>query len=207
MDRKSWMARSITVAMATMVVACAKKEEEPQANIEVASEPAPPPPVTMDLVPAGGSAVMGTVTATHAQDNTTLQISLSGLIDDRDYDAKVRYGDCTIAPQHLTSDAPAAPTTTTGGAMPNAEHELGDDFMSIRLNKEGTTATGEATVDNDDLRMDESAYVVVTQDDKLVACADLKGHGGMGSTAPGATGANPSMGPNTTPMPSDSMHR
>ena len=194
MNSKDWLARSMTVAMAVVVVACAKKEEEGvQANIEVETEAAPLPPITIDIVPATGSTAMGTITATHAPDKTTVQISMSGLTEDKDYDANIRYGDCTIAPQYLKNDpdGDAAPTTGTP-----EEHKLGDDFVSLMLNKEGPTATGEATINNDDLRADEPAYVVVTQDDMLVACADLKGHGDM---------MGPSMGPSTMPMPADTM--
>ena len=194
MNSKGWLARAMTVGMAVVVVACAKKEEETQANIEIQAEAPPPPPITTEIVPATGSTVMGTITATHAPENTTVQISMTGLTEDKDYDATIRYGDCTIAPQYLKDDPSGDMAPTTGTPE---EHKLGDDFLTLMLNKEATTATAEATLDNDDLRADEPAYIVVTQADMLVACADLKGHGGM-STAP-------SIGPSTTPMPADTM--
>jgi hypothetical protein len=203
MNSKRWLASSMTVAMAMVVAACAKKEEDTQANIEVQTEaPPPPPPVTIDLVPATGSAVMGTVTATHAPDKVTVQVSLSGLDEKKDYDAKMRYGDCTVAPKYLTD---TTPDTATPQAGVKPEHKTGDDFMTIRLDKEGATATGEASVDLDELGATEPAYLVVTADDALVACADLKGHdtGAMTGSMPGGA----SMGSSTTPMPSDTMNK
>ena len=99
MDSKAWMARAMALALIVPAAAACNMEDNEEANIEVETEaPATPPPapVTMDILPQGGSTVAGQVTAMHEGDNTKLRLNLSGLTEDKTYDAKIRYGDCTI---------------------------------------------------------------------------------------------------------------
>ena len=208
MDNKAWI-RAMALALIVPAAAACNKEDNDEATIEVETEaPAPPPaPITIDITPQGGAPVMGQLTATHEGDNTKVRLTLSGLTEDKTYDAKIRYGDCTIAMQYTNDDMKPdenAPTTAPGAtATPGAptatgEHKVGDEVADYSLNETGTAAEGEVDVDNDDLRPDEAAFVMVTEDagvgkpDVLVGCADLRGHGGMGGTMPA---------PSTTPAP------
>jgi hypothetical protein len=207
MDSKAWVARAMALALVVPVAAACNKEDN-DANIEVQTETPPPAaPVTVTINPQGGAMLSGDLTATHEADKTTVRLSLAGLTEDKDYEAKIRYGDCTMAANYLKDDdmaaTPGAATTpaagTDSGASMSAAHDPGDKVADIDLDKTGATATGTADIDNDELGAGEAAYVVITQDDMLVGCADLSGHGDMGGmsapgTAPGAA------------MPADSAH-
>ena len=208
MDSKAWMWRALAVALLVPAVGACSAEDNDEANIDVETEapPAAATPMTVAINPQGGSTITGEFTAMHEAENTRVRVNLSGLMEGKDYNATIRYGDCTVAMNYLTDDdaddAPAATpgTTPAPGTETAAEHEIGDEVADIDLNVTGATATGEADIDNDDLRADEPAFVMITEDagmtdpDVLVGCADLRGHGGMGGTmpAPGATpGAEP----------------
>ena len=224
MDNKTWM-RALALALIVPAAAACSKEDNDEANIEVETEAAPPmAPITVDIMPQGGSTIMGTITATHEGDDAKVRLTLSGLTEDKTYDAKIRYGDCAIAMNYLTDNE--APATPAPGAAPSTapapgtetatgEHKVGDEVADFSLNETGTTAEGDVDVDNDDLRPEEAAFVMVTEDagvgspDVLVGCADLRGHGGaMGGTmpAPGTTPAAPGTEPGAA-APADSGRR
>src|SRR5690242_11692966 len=98
MDSKAWVARVMTLALLVPIASACNKEDKTQENIEVKTE-APPPaaPMTVTIMPQGGATLTGNLTATKAADKTTWAVSLSGLDEKKDYDAKIRYGDCTMA--------------------------------------------------------------------------------------------------------------
>jgi hypothetical protein len=202
MDSKAWMARAMALALVAPAIGACNKEDKTEANIEVQTEPTPPPaPITITINPQGGSMITGELTAMHEADNAKVTLNLTGLTEDKDYDATIRYGDCSIAMNYLKPDL------MPGDKAPDAEtvrnHDIGDEVKDIDLNKTGTTATGEATIDNDDLRADEPAFVMVTQDAGvgkdhiLVGCADLTGHAGMSGM--GGMAPPPAAAPSTTP--------
>jgi hypothetical protein len=206
MDKKAWVARAMALALVVPAIAACSKEDNDEANIEVQTEaPAPPAPMTITINPQGGATLSGDLTATHETDRTNVRVNLMGLTEGKDYEATIRYGDCTMAAQYLKDEdaKPGAPNadSVTGGAT-GTEHEVGDKVADINLDHTGATATGTADISNDDLRGDEMAYVVVTEGDMMVGCGDLRGHGDMGGTmsAPGA--ATPGAA-----MPADSAHR
>ena len=204
MDRKSWPIRLMAVLLVVPAFACADRDE---AEVEIDTETeAPPPaaaaPVTVQLMPLGGSTLTGEAVATHNPEDVNVRVTLSGLTEGGDNEAKLKYGMCTDAQAHLEGDDAAGTTggtATTPGTQPAAgqmvEHEPGDEFADIDLNMTGTTATGSADVDTEDLRENEPAYLAVTTggvgDEKtVVACADLTGHNmgpGMGSGTPSTT--------------------
>jgi hypothetical protein len=153
--------------------------------------------------------VAGELTATHETDKTIVRLNLSNLTEGKDYEARIRYGDCTIAASYINDDpmganAPAAPAPeATTPATTGDSHDPGEVVASINLDRTGATATGTAEIENDDLRADEAAYLVITEDsdaDVLVGCVDLRGHSAMGA-AP-APAAEPGAA-----MPADSANR
>lgn len=203
MDSKAWLARAMALALMVPVAACSR-EEETEANIEVESEqPATPAaaPMTIQINPQGGAMVGGELTATHEAERTNVRVTLNGLTEGQDYEAKLRYGDCTVAANFLEDADEAMGTTTPGTGVAN--HEIGDEVADIDLQITGTTATGTADIDNDELAMNEPAYVVVTQEDRLVACGDLRASGAHGDTGTMGAPATPGMTPGAT-MPADS---
>ena len=209
MENKAWLRLMALTLVLPLAVACSQ-EEETEADIEIEAEPAPAAPVTVQITPQGGGMVAGEITATHQAEDTNLRISLTGLTEGKDYEARIRYGDCTIAMNYLDDEplandneaaTPATGTPETPGTMD--DHETGEVVAMINLDRTGATASGSADIENDELRAGEAAYLVITEDsdeDVLVGCADLSGHGGMGTTpdagaAPGAA------------MPADSAQR
>lgn len=226
MESKPWVGRALALALLVPVASACSKGEKNEENIEVKTETPPPAaPITVTINPQGGAKLTGQLTATHETDKTVLRLNLSGLDADKDYKAKIRYGDCTVAMKYLadtdepgevdknkapaTTGAPATganpPTATPGETVRN--HDIGDVVARIDLDKTGATATGSADVDNDKLGPDEPAYVVITEDmgvgknDMFVGCADLTGHAGLGATPGGAAPAGTTPGaaaPSTT---------
>jgi hypothetical protein len=207
MENKAWLRLAAVVLVLPFAAACAR-EDETEANIEVETEPAATPaaPVTVMINPQGGSTIGGELTATHEAENTKVRLNLTGLMEDKTYDAKIRYGSCAVAMNYLDGDddtpaganSPAAtPETTATDA-----HDVGEEVADFSLDETGTTATGEVDIDNDELRAGEAAFVMVTEDagvgdpDVLIGCAELSGHGGMGGTAP-APGTTPGAEPGT----------
>ncbi len=133
--------------------------------------------------------------ATHGPDNVNVRVSLTGLTDGEDYDADIRYGDCTMAAMYLIDEDAAEDAAEEMQDSMNLEHTPGDKIADIDLTTTGMTATGTAEVDSNKLRAGEAAYLVIKHDDALMACSDLRGHdmGGMGAGMPA--------------MPADSTHR
>lgn len=214
MDRKRWVARAMALTLAAPAVYACNKADRTEETLEVKTEAPPAAPVSIAVNPQGGSTISGELTATHETDKTVLHLNLSSLTADRDYEAKVRYGDCTMAMKYLVDadepgeiDKDKAPAAGAAPTETVRDHDIGDVVVEIDLDKTGTTAMGNADVGNDALAADEPAFLVVAEDmgagkgDMLVGCADLRGHGGM-------TG---SMGtPDTTPagaMPADTARK
>jgi hypothetical protein len=207
MDR-NWPIRLMAVLLVVPAFACADNDET---EVEINSE-APPPaamaPVTVQLEPLSGWTGTGEVVATHGADDVNVRVSVSGLTEGEDYEAKLKYGMCTDAQMHwddrdMTADATNTPGTTPAAGQTDAagmDHEAGDEFAEIELNLTGTTATGETDIDTGELGANEPAYVTIEidddmgDDDRLLACADLSGHGSMNMDA--GTGATPDA---TTP--------
>lgn len=213
MDRKKWMARAMALTLAAPTVYACNKADKTDETIEVKTEAPPAIPVSIAVNPQGGSTISGELTATHETDKTLLHLNLSGLTEDKDYEAKVRYGDCTMAMQHLAdADEPGEiDETPAAGAAPAdtaREHEVGDVIVEIDLEKAGTNAMGDADAGNDALAADEPAFLVVTEDmglgksDMLVGCADLRGHAGMAGSM-GTPDATPTSGA----MPADTARK
>jgi hypothetical protein len=203
----------MAVLLVVPAFACADNDEA-EVEIDATPEPAPPAataPVTVQLMPLGGSTLTGEVVATHNPNGVNVRVSVAGLTEGEDYEAKLRYGMCSDAQAHF--DGRDATATTTPGTEPAAgamdAHEAGDEFAEIELTVTGTTGTGSANIDTDELGANEPAYVSIEidddlgNDDKLLGCADLTGHGGMdmdagtGMGTPGAT--TPGTEPTTTP--------
>jgi hypothetical protein len=201
MENKAWLRLIALMLVLPLAVACSK-EEETDADIEVETEPAAPAaPIVVTITPTGANTVAGELTATHEMDKTMVRLNLTALTEGKDYEARIRYGDCTVAATYLDDEPGANPEPATpppAGATPAADdHETGEVIEAINLDRQGTTATGTAEVDNDELRPGETAYLVITEDsdeDVLVGCVDLPGHGGMGGTAPA-----PAPAPGTEP--------
>jgi hypothetical protein len=198
MENKAWLRLIALMLVLPLAVACSK-EEEIEADIDVETEPAAPAaPIMVTIMPQGGSTVAGDLSATHEADKTVVRVNLTSLMEGKDYEARIRYGNCSVAANYLddeplaNNDGPETPATP--GATPlTDDHEQGEVIEAINLDRSGATATGTADVDNDELRMGETAYLVITEDsdeDVLVGCVDLPGHGGMGGTAP-APGTEP----------------
>jgi hypothetical protein len=218
MDRKSWPIRLMAVLLVVPAFACADNDE---AEVEInegdeAPAGAAMAPVTAQLQPMGGSMLSGEVVATHGPEDVNVRVTLNGLTEGDEYEAALKYGMCTDAQAHLDDDGPdddadgTRTDATTPGTTPAAgdatmdDHEPGEEFGDIDLNVTGTTATGSADIDTDDLRQNEPAYLVVTTggmtDEKnVLACADLSGHGGMNTGAGMGTGTTPA--PGTTGAP------
>jgi hypothetical protein len=200
----------MTLALLVPAAYACNKEDKTQENIEVKTE-APPPaaPMTITIMPQGGATLTGDMTATRAADKTTVRVNLSALDEKKDYDAKIRYGDCTMAASFDGKNkAKPAPTTTTpapGAAAPapgmaNPDHKAGDEVTDIHLDKTGATATGTADIDSGKLAAGEAAYIVLTSDDMIVGCADLTNSAAMG--APDTMGGAPGTAPGAA-MPAD----
>jgi hypothetical protein len=178
----------MAVLLVVPAFACADKDEA-EVEIEAAPE-APPPaavaPVTVQVQPMGGATLTGEVVATR--------------------EAELKYGMCTDAQAHF--DAAESLTETTPDVA-GTTHDPGDEFEEFDLTVTGATGTGSAEIDLDELRPTEAAYVAIEQDDdlgdddRLLGCADLTGHGGMdmdagtGMGTPGPT--TPGTEPTTTP--------
>jgi hypothetical protein len=197
MENKAWLRLIALMLVLPFAVACAQ-EEETEADIEVETEPAgPAAPIVVTITPQGANTVAGELTATHEMDKTIVRLNLTALTEGKDYEARIRYGDCTVAATYL-QDEPGAnpePATPPAGATPATDdHETGEVIEAINLDRQGAMATGTAEVDNDELRPGETAYLVITEDsdeDVLVGCVDLPGHGGMDGTAPAPAGSEP----------------
>lgn len=220
MDSKSWPIRLMAVMLVAPVFACADTGDDTEVDISADTEPGQPAtmaPVTVQLDPMGGSMLSGEAVATHNPDNVNVRLTLNGLTEGEDYEARLVYGMCTDAETHLTDMADADmdtdmgtddqdATTTTPGTDPAAgrmgEHQPGDEFGQIDLNVTGTTATGTAEIDAEELGPNEPAYIAVLgngqgaeEEQTVLACADLSGHGGMGT----GTGTGQTPGAPTTP--------
>jgi hypothetical protein len=189
MDRKSWPIRLMAVLLVVPAFACADRDE---AEVEIDAEteappPAAPAPVTVQLMPLGGSTLTGEVVATHNPEDVNVRVSVTGLTEGEDYEAKLKYGMCSDAQAHFDNRDAAA--TTTPGTEPAAgamdAHDPGEEFAEIELSVTGTTGTGTGDIDADELGANEPAYVAIEidddmgDDDQLLGCADLSGHGGM----------------------------
>ena len=217
MDRKSWPIRLMAVLLVVPAFACADNDEA-EVEIDAAPEPAPPAaiaPVTVQLMPLGGSTLTGEVVATHNPNDVNVRVSVAGLTEGEDYEAKLKYGMCSDAQAHFDGrDATATPgTEPAAGAMDT--HDPGEEFAEIELTVTGMTGTGSADIDTNELRENEPAYVAIEIDDdlgnndKLLGCADLTGHGGMnmdmgtgtgttpGATTPGTPATEPATEPTT----------
>jgi hypothetical protein len=201
MENKAWLRLAALVLVLPFAAACAR-EDETEANIEVETEPAAPAaPIVVAITPTGANTVAGELTATHEADKTVVRLSLNALTEGKDYEARIRYGNCSVAANYLDDEPMAnndAPATPQAGATPATDdHEQGEVIEAINLDRQGLMATGTAEIENDELRAGETAYLVITEDsdeDVLVGCVDLPGHGGMGGTAP-APGATPGAEP------------
>ena len=199
MEKKAWLRGLVAMTLLLPVVAACSADEETEANIEVETAPPAPTPITVQVMPQGGAMVAGDLTAMHEADNTRVSLTLSGLTEGKDYEARIRYGTCAVAMNYV-DDEPFANDATPGdsGSVMD-DHEIGEVVEQIDLDRTGATASGTGEFDNDDLAAMESAFVSITEDsdeDVLVGCADLSGHGGMGGTMGGGMGG----------MPVDSAH-
>src|SRR5688572_26818191 len=106
MDSKSWPIRLMAVMLVAPVFACADTGEEAEVDLgaDAETQPAPPTtmaPVTVQLDPMGGSMISGEAIATHNPDNVNVRLTLSGLTEGEDYEARLVYGMCTDAEAHL----------------------------------------------------------------------------------------------------------
>jgi hypothetical protein len=203
MVSKSWLIRFAAVMLVVPAFACTS-DDDTDIDIEAETETPPPAmaPVTVQFQPMGGSTLAGEVVASHNPENVNVRVTLSGLAEDDDYEAALKYGMCTDAQAHLDNevgdDTPGTETETPGAID---EHEAGEEFADIDLDHTGMTATGSADIDTDDLRANEPAYLAITtggmNDERtIVACADLSGHGGMNiDAAPGTPGTEPATEP------------
>ena len=205
MDSKAWVARAMALALLVPAASACNKEDKTDESIEVQTE-APPPaaPMTIQIMPQGAGTVTGDLTATHETDKAVVRLNLTGLMDGKDYEAKIRYGDCAVAADFDGKDHPGMDNPPPAGTAPQPgmnEHKVGEKVTDIHLDQTGTTATGNADIDNDKLGADEAAYLVVTQDDVIVGCGDLRGHGDMGGM--GAPAPTPAPGA----MPADSVKK
>jgi hypothetical protein len=201
MENKTWLRLIAMMLVLPLAVACSK-EEETEADIEVQTEPAAPAaPIVVAIVPEGSNTVTGEISATHEMDKTVVRVSLAALTEGKDYEARIRYGNCTIAANFIDDEPMAnneeSVTPPPAGTPATDDHEQGEVMEAINLDRQGLIATGTAEIENDELRAGESAYLVITEDsdeDVLVGCVDLPGHGGMGGTMP-APGATPGTEP------------
>jgi hypothetical protein len=205
MDRKSWPIRLMAVLLVVPAFACADNQE---AEVEIEAEPEPPPPalapVTVQLMPLGGSALTGEVVATRSPEDVNVRVSVAGLTEGEDYEAKLKYGMCSDAQAHFDGRDATPGTEPAAGAMD--AHDPGEEFAEIELTVTGMTGTGSADIDADELRENEPAYVAIEidddlgDDDKLLGCADLTGRGGINMDTGTGTGTTPgATTPGTTP--------
>ena len=106
MDRKSWPIRLMAVSLMVPAFACADRDEaEVEINTETETPPAAMAPVTVQLMPLGGSMLSGEVVATHNPEDVDVRVSVSGLTEGEDYEAKLKYGMCTDAQAHFDGRA------------------------------------------------------------------------------------------------------
>jgi hypothetical protein len=202
MDSKTWLIRFAAVMLVVPVVACTS-DDDTDVEIDATTE-APPPamaPVTVQLQPIGGSMLTGEAVATHGAEDVNVRVSVSGLTEGEDYEAKLKYGMCSDAQAHF--DASQSISETTPGT-PGTTHDDGDEFAEIELTVAGMTGTGTTDISSDELGANEPAYLSIEidddmgDDDRLLACADLSGHGGMDT---GTMPAPDATTPGTEPAP------
>lgn len=87
--------RAVSLVLAGLVaVACAKKEQPPQAASSAAASTATAQADTVTMTAKNNSGITGTAVATHTADSTTITVTLSGLKSGSSYPTHVHQGTC-----------------------------------------------------------------------------------------------------------------
>lgn len=127
-------------------------EETPAMEAEAEAEPGAMEPMTIELASKNESGVTGEATATHGDDQVTVEVRIMGAGSDGDYPAHIHSGDCASPGSVL---APLDPIPVAGGA--------------------GSSSTGLAA---DQVSADQPSVIQVHDPSGApVACGDLSGHG------------------------------
>ena len=161
MSTQSRWNRLLALALVLPLAACAG-EEEPEVDVEgdaLETEPAPPAtgdmgagmePMTISIEPLNDSGVTGEVTATHRMDSVTVEVMLTGA-PEGSLPAHVHSGTCD----------------NVGGVLaPLTRLEGGSSTTTLAASQVGENQ--------------EAVVQVHDASGQPIACADLRGHGGMG---------------------------